>query len=68
MMDNQPTTSWQTQWGYKKVAHPHRVVIDLGKLTNISGFKYLAGTQKTKGKIKDFNFYVSKEPFTIIAK
>ncbi|WP_316765800.1 beta-galactosidase [Pedobacter frigiditerrae] len=68
MMDNQPTTSWQTQWGYKKVAHPHRVVIDLGKVTNISGFKYLAGTQKTKGKIKDFNFYVSKEQFTIVAK
>ncbi|RZL46569.1 MAG: hypothetical protein EOP00_14585, partial [Pedobacter sp.] len=68
MMDNQPTTSWQTQWSKKKVNHPHRVIIDLGKLTAISGFKYLAGTQKTKGKIKDFNFYISKEKFQINTK
>ncbi|RZL18217.1 MAG: beta-galactosidase, partial [Pedobacter sp.] len=68
MMDNQPTTSWQTQWSKKKVNHPHRVIIDLGKEINLSGFKYLAGTQKTKAKIKDYNFYVSKAQFKINIK
>ena len=65
MMDNQPTTSWQTQWGSKKIMHPHQVIIDLGKTVSISGLRYLAGTQKTKARIKDFNFYVSKDKFVI---
>ena len=65
MMDNQPTTSWQTQWGSKKPIHPHQVVIDLGKTMSIIGLRYLPGTQKTKGRIKDFNLYVSKEKFVV---
>lgn len=59
LMDNQPTTSWQTQWSQKKAAQPHQVIIDLGKAMPISGFRYLPGAQKTKAKIKDFNLYVS---------
>jgi len=68
MMDNQPTTSWQTQWSRKKINQPHQVVIDLGKITLVGGFRYLSGMQKTKGKIKDFNFYISKDMFTMIKK
>lgn len=68
LMDNQPTTSWQTQWSAKKVGHPHQVVIDMGKSVKVNGLRYLPGAQKTKAKVKNFNFYVSPEKFPIQVK
>jgi beta-galactosidase len=64
LMDNQPTTSWQTQWGTRKAGQPHQVVIDLGKVTTIAGFRYLPAAQKVKGRVKGFNLYVSKNNFS----
>ncbi|MBE9599754.1 beta-galactosidase [Pedobacter sp. MC2016-24] len=65
LMDNQPTTSWQTRWSHEKRAQPHQVVIDLGKNISVAGFSYLPGAQKIKAKVKDFNLYVSKAMFLI---
>lgn len=65
MVDNQPTTFWQTAWSRNAKAQPHQVVIDLGKEQVISGFKYLPRMRESKGRVKDFNFYISKQPFMI---
>lgn len=66
LMDNQPTTSWQTQWSSKKAGQPHQIVIDLGKNMVISGFRYQPSTQKVKGRIKDYNFYISEDNFIFL--
>ena len=65
MVDNQPTTFWQTAWSGNVKAQPHQVIIDLGKEQVISGFKYLPRMRESKGRVKDFNFYISKQPFVI---
>lgn len=65
LMDNQPTTFWHTQWNKSSPKQPHQVVIDLGKETAISGFRYLPRMKKSEGRIKNYNLYISKQAFTI---
>lgn len=64
VMDNQPTTYWHTRWDGDKPDHPHMIVIDLGKERKISGFNYQPRQDKENGRIKDYNIYVSKKPFS----
>lgn len=69
LMDNQPTTFWATAFGSASPApQPHQVVIDLGKNADISGFRYLSRMKEEKGRIRDFNFYVSDHPFVTTQK
>lgn len=65
LMDNQPTTFWHTQYSKDKPGQPHQVVIDLGKSSNISGFRYLPRMKNTAGRVKEYNLYVSKTPFLV---
>lgn len=41
VMDNQPTTYWHTKWQGDNPSHPHMIVLDLGKVQKLSGFRYL---------------------------
>ena len=65
LMDNQPTTFWHTQYSKEKPGQPHQVVIDLGKNSGISGFRYLPRMKNSTGRVKGYNLYVSKTPFII---
>ena len=61
--DGDRNTIWHTQWGSAKPTHPHALVLDLGVETTIGGFRYLPRPGGSPGKIKDFRFYVRREPF-----
>jgi arylsulfatase A-like enzyme len=41
-IDGDPRTVWHSQFSDKLAKHPHELVIDLGKVREIRGFRYLA--------------------------
>ena len=62
--DQQESTIWQSQSVGAKPAHPHQIVIDLGKAVKIKGFRYLPRSDKsTAGMIKDYRVFVKATPF-----
>lgn len=64
IFDQQESIIWQTQTSGKVIPLPHTVVIDMGEDVNASGLRILPRTDKSKtGIIKDFQFYLQKEPF-----
>lgn len=62
-IDGQTANYWHTEWSAAQPAHPHRLVLDLGKSQDISGFRYTPrqGNDKTTGRIKDYRAYVSDD-------
>ena len=61
IFDLQESTYWQTE---KNVAGPYRVVIDLGKSYNVSGFRLLPRSEKgVPGMIKDFSIFLKEKAF-----
>lgn len=63
VMDNQPTTYWHTKWQGDNPTHPHMIVLDLGKVQKLSGFRYLPRQNRENGRIKDYEVYASPKPF-----
>lgn len=63
VMDNQPTTYWHTKWQGENPAHPHMIVLDLGKVQKLSGFRYLPRQDRENGRIRDYEVYASPKPF-----
>ena len=63
VMDNQPTTYWHTKWQGDNPSHPHMIVLDLGKVQKLSGFRYLPRQDRENGRIKDYEVYASPKPF-----
>ncbi|HTK80932.1 MAG TPA: beta-galactosidase [Bacteroidota bacterium] len=61
--DDDPESIWHTQWGDAQPPHPHYIAIDLGKEETVSGFQYQSRIGNAPGKIKEYRFYVRKEPF-----
>jgi beta-galactosidase len=67
MLDGQPSTIWHSEYKNRVAEFPHRVVIDLGESTDVSGIRYLArGGSGTPGRIKDFRVYLSDGPFDLV--
>lgn len=62
-IDGHPGTIWHTQWSPDSPKHPHEIVIDLGELCNIAGFKYLRRPADSgdNGTIADYEFYVGMD-------
>lgn len=66
VFDQQESTFWQTQSAGAKPAHPHQIVIDLGQVESIKGFRYLHRfDNKPQGMIKDYKIYIKSEPFKL---
>lgn len=65
VLDGQPASSWQTEFGQKKPDYPHRIVIDLGETQSVNGLRYLprSGNFKNTGRIKDYRVYLNETPF-----
>jgi len=62
-LDGQTASFWHTAWSDSSApapAHPHRLIIDLGKKREISGFRYIPrqGPDTVTGRIKDARVYV----------
>jgi beta-galactosidase len=63
VFDLQESTYWSTPSG---VDYPHQIVIDLGKIEEIRGFRYLPRVEEgAPGLIKDYKLYLKEEPFII---
>ncbi|WP_187264340.1 beta-galactosidase [Pontibacter beigongshangensis] len=64
--DQQESTFWQTQTVGGKPKHPHQVVIDLGEVVKVKGFRYLPRSDKsTAGMIKDYRVFLKESPFKL---
>lgn len=66
-IDGQISNHWSSEWKSAQPAHPHWIVIDLGRDEEIAGFVYVPrqGTEAdATGRIKNFQAYVgsSLEP------
>ncbi|BAV04494.1 beta-galactosidase [Filimonas lacunae] len=66
LYDAQESLIWQTQTTGNKPRHPHQVVIDLGSVVKVKGFRILPRSDKsTAGIIKDYKFYLEEKPFAL---
>ena len=64
--DMQESTFWHTNWSDKKAGFPHQIIIDLGGVYKVSGFRYLPRPQADyPGIIKDYKIYLKTEPFKL---
>jgi len=59
-INGQTADFWHTEWSQAQPPHPHRLVIDLGQATAVSGFRYTPrpGNSSVGGRIKDYRIYV----------
>ncbi|HEY6914470.1 MAG TPA: beta-galactosidase, partial [Paludibacter sp.] len=65
LFDLQESIIWQTQISGASPKHPHQVVIDMGGIVNVKGFRILPRSDKSNvGMVKDYQFYLEKDPFT----
>lgn len=60
-IDGQTANFWHTQWGGAAPGHPHLLVIDLGKVETLSGFRYTPrqGDSQVAGRIRDYRVFTS---------
>ncbi len=60
-IDGDPNTIWHTAWTANATAAPHSFVVDLGKATQLSAFRYLPRPGGGNGTIARFYFYTSAD-------
>ncbi len=65
IFDLQEATYWHSEWGNDNPPkQPHRVIIDIGSETVMTGFRYLPRPEpNSPGMIRDYKIYVSETPF-----
>ena len=65
ILDLQPVTFWHTQWkgDGAGTAHPHQIVIDLGREVSFRSLRYLPREGNNPGKINEYRIYASKSLF-----
>ncbi len=57
-IDGQTANYWHTEWGAAQPAHPHRLILNLGKTQAISGFRYVPRQGDGSGRIKDYRVLI----------
>jgi len=60
-VDNNPETFWHTSWSAAQPKHPHEIQINLGKSLEILGFTQLPRQGNANGRIRSYEFYVSRD-------
>jgi beta-galactosidase len=63
VFDLQPTTIWHTNYSGSADPMPHRLIIDLGKVVDLSGIRVLPRQDGANGRIKGYRVFVSEAPF-----
>ena len=62
--DNQESTYWHTAFSSSKPSHPHQIVIDMGEVVKIIGFRCLPRSDNSEnGMVKAYKFYAKDSPF-----
>ena len=59
VLDGIPETFWHSRWEGGKDPLPHRLVIDLGEATQVSGIQYLPRQDKAHGRIGEYRVFAS---------
>ncbi len=57
MIDDDVNTYWHSQWKGAQPRHPHRVIIDLGEIQTVKGFRIRQRNPQAAGCVKDFRLY-----------
>lgn len=57
MIDGDLGTYWHSQWQGEKTKHPHRVIIDLGEIQSVKGFRVRQRNPDMAGCVKEFRLY-----------
>ncbi|HKI67979.1 MAG TPA: discoidin domain-containing protein, partial [Verrucomicrobiae bacterium] len=59
-IDGQTASYWHTEWSAAQPGYPHFLVLDLGRVRTVSGFRYVPrpGTADANGRIKEYRIYV----------
>ncbi|MBN1360568.1 MAG: DUF4981 domain-containing protein [Sedimentisphaerales bacterium] len=60
-IDDDPGTFWHTNYSAPRDEHPHEIQIDLGKMATLLGFTQLPRQDMANGRIRGYEFYVSKD-------
>ncbi|MHC4403584.1 MAG: sulfatase-like hydrolase/transferase [Planctomycetota bacterium] len=64
-IDGNPRTVWHSQFSEKLAHHPHELVIDLGAVCEVRGFRYLARQDSGwNGTFAETEFFVSESADT----
>ncbi|RYG23178.1 beta-galactosidase [bacterium] len=63
VFDLQPTTFWHTAYSGGAPGMPHRLVIDLGRVVDLSGIRVLPRQEGVNGRIKGYRIFLSDTPF-----
>lgn len=59
-IDGQVNSIWHTQWKNAQPGHPHRLIIDLGKVEQVGGFRYTPRMgHEVAGRIKDYRICIA---------
>jgi hypothetical protein len=62
VLDGQTDTFWHTEWFLSSPPHPHEIILALGGLYTVSGFRYLPRQSvSVNGTVADYAFYVSED-------
>jgi beta-galactosidase len=59
-IDGQTANFWHTEWKDAQPNHPHRLILNLGKLQTISGIRYVPRQGQGGGRIKDYKIYIGE--------
>ena len=57
-IDGQTANFWHTEWKDNSPAHPHRLILNLGKSQTVSGFRYVPRQGQDSGRIKDYRVLI----------
>ncbi len=60
-IDADPSTCWHTQWRTTAPPHPHEIQIDLKRVVEMKGFRYLPRQDMANGRIAGYEFYTSRD-------
>ncbi len=60
-LDGDPATFWHTPFGPANPRPPHELVVDLGRLFEITGLEYLPRQQGGNGAIQEYQVFVSRD-------
>jgi len=60
-IDGDPETFWHTEWGTQEAGFPHELVIDVGRLVEIRGFRYLPRQDMNNGWFAGYEIAVSDD-------
>ena len=61
--DDDPETIWHTRWSNGTDQYPHEIQIALGNEYRIYNFTYLTRQDGQNGRIKDYELYITEDPF-----